>query len=64
MGINILAEDSVRKVGDLVGPADPSEAKTSQPESIRAKYGQDTKRNVIHAAKTSEDAAQVLFFLT
>lgn len=57
--MNILAEDSVRRILELVGPTDPSEAKSTNPECIRAKFGQDITKNVMHASKSSENAEKV-----
>ncbi|KAL5261318.1 hypothetical protein ACHWQZ_G007121 [Mnemiopsis leidyi] len=49
-------EDAIDGMRDMMGPADPEEAKKVAPESIRAKLGKNVLKNSIHAALDEERA--------
>jgi len=49
-------EDAIDGMRDMMGPADPEEAKKVAPESIRATLGKDVLKNAIHAALDEEKA--------
>lgn len=55
IGMELLAENAVEQWLDLAGPTDPAEAKTKCSRSLRARFGQDTTRNVVHASKSLEN---------
>lgn len=59
IGMELLAENAVEKWLDLVGPPDPAEAKTKCSRSLRARFGQDTTRNVVHASNSLEMTEKV-----
>ncbi|MQM00269.1 hypothetical protein Taro_033002 [Colocasia esculenta] len=46
----------------LIGPTDPTKAKISHPESIRAMCGTDIERNCVHGSDSSESAAKEITF--
>jgi len=49
-------EDAIDGMRDMMGPADPEEAKKVAPESIRATLGKDILKNAIHAPLDIEKA--------
>lgn len=60
----VLGENAVIKVSELVGPEDPEQAKTTNPDCLRARYGIDKIHNGIYISKTAESAerdARILF---
>uniref|UniRef100_A0A1B6C8C7 DM10 domain-containing protein n=2 Tax=Clastoptera arizonana TaxID=38151 RepID=A0A1B6C8C7_9HEMI len=56
IALELMGERGLEKLIKLVGPSDPSVAKTKAPSSIRALYGKDTVKNAIHASNTIESA--------
>ena len=50
--------DGVRAWLDRVGPSDPILARETHPSSLRARHGEDTLRNAVHASATVRDAAR------
>lgn len=59
VAMDLLAEDAVGRWEAMVGPMDPTVAKTERPGSIRASLGTDAIRNVIHSAKSSQHVEKV-----
>ncbi|KAJ3107121.1 Thioredoxin domain-containing protein 3 [Phlyctochytrium planicorne] len=46
----LKGEDVIAAWKEMIGPADPIEAKTTAPMSIRAVYGSDSIRNAVHGS--------------
>lgn len=46
----------------IKGPEDPSIAKVQAPNSLRAKYGEDSIKNYVHCSESTEAAQRVLIF--
>jgi nucleoside-diphosphate kinase len=51
VGIVVEGEDVLNRVREIMGATDPKEAK---PGTIRAKYGENTRRNVVHGSDSEE----------
>lgn len=60
IAMELLAEDAVNQLIQVVGPADPAEATSKSAGCLRARFGQDVTRNVIHAAKSLTHAERVI----
>lgn len=63
IGMELLAENAVDRWLELAGPTDPAEAKTKCSRSLRARFGQDTTRNVVHASKSLESTEKASFVI-
>ncbi|XP_025079362.1 nucleoside diphosphate kinase 7-like isoform X2 [Pomacea canaliculata] len=57
--VNTNAVDNWR---EAIGPTDPSRARTVAPTSIRAQYGIDVTRNVVHGSDSAASAVRELEF--
>ncbi|XP_067300716.1 thioredoxin domain-containing protein 6 isoform X2 [Pseudorasbora parva] len=55
-------EDVIPAWREFIGPPDIEEAKTQQPESLRAQYGTETLLNALHGSTDSEQASRELAF--
>ena len=60
--VAILLEDkkAISKVRQLLGATDPKEA---EPDTIRARFGQDRRHNAIHGSDSPESVAFEISFL-
>ncbi|KAL5250149.1 hypothetical protein ACHWQZ_G016021 [Mnemiopsis leidyi] len=52
----LSANNAVEKWRNIMGPTDPNEAKTSQPQSLRSKLGKDILKNGFHGSSSVEHA--------
>ncbi|EFJ06516.1 hypothetical protein SELMODRAFT_162298 [Selaginella moellendorffii] len=48
---------------ELIGPTDPSKARVSHPQTLRAKWGIDTQRNCVHGSDSSLSAGREISLL-
>ncbi len=55
----LAADDAIRKVRDLVGATDPAQAADG---TLRRRFGQDKRRNSVHASDGPETAAEEIAF--
>ncbi|XP_077071950.1 thioredoxin domain-containing protein 6 isoform X2 [Siphateles boraxobius] len=55
-------EDVIPAWREFIGPPDVEEARTTQPESLRAQYGTETLSNALHGSSDSEQASRELAF--
>ncbi|KAK7169547.1 hypothetical protein R3I93_005505 [Phoxinus phoxinus] len=55
-------EDVIPAWREFIGPPDVEEARTQQPESLRAQYGTETLSNALHGSSDSEQASRELAF--
>jgi len=51
VGIVVEGEDVLQRIREIMGATDPKEAKAG---TIRAKYGENTRRNVVHGSDSEE----------
>ena len=56
IALEVRQNDCVNKLRALVGPHDPDIAKALRPDTIRAKFGQNTIYNAVHCTDLEEDA--------
>ena len=56
IAMEVRQNDCVKKLRALVGPHDPDIAKALRPNTIRAKFGQNTVYNAVHCTDLEEDA--------
>ncbi|XP_066045354.1 thioredoxin domain-containing protein 3 [Chamaea fasciata] len=56
-------ENAVEEWRNLMGPADPEEAKKTCPESIRAQFAHDILSNAVHGSSNIEHAVRSIRFL-
>ncbi|XP_042149832.1 nucleoside diphosphate kinase 7 [Ixodes scapularis] len=55
--------ETPRQFKELAGPSDPFHASKLYPGSLRAEFGKDIRRNVVHCTDVPEDARlEVEFF--
>jgi len=56
--------DAVKRWSNLIGPENPADAKVSNPDSLRAKFGGTAVRNACHASLTEKAAiSEIAFFM-
>lgn len=55
VAIEVCGEDAVGRLRAVAGPIDYSIAARIRPQSIRAKYGQDSVKNAVHVTDLAED---------
>ncbi|XP_033727948.1 thioredoxin domain-containing protein 3 homolog isoform X25 [Pecten maximus] len=55
-------ENIINNFRDLLGPTSVEEAKEKQPESLRAKHGQETYMNALHGSSSEDQAMRELGF--
>eukprot|EP00092_Neocalanus_flemingeri_P000607 GFUD01000648.1.p1 GENE.GFUD01000648.1~~GFUD01000648.1.p1 ORF type:complete len:385 (+),score=98.14 GFUD01000648.1:37-1191(+) len=63
LAIELVRKDAVQKWRELLGPIDSEAARDSNPETLRARFGQDDINNVAHGSTNVEEAStEVNFF--
>ncbi|XP_069108089.1 thioredoxin domain-containing protein 3 homolog isoform X30 [Argopecten irradians] len=55
-------ENIINEFRDLIGPTSVEEAKEKQPESLRAKHGNQTYMNALHGSSSEDQAMRELAF--
>ncbi|KAJ1926539.1 hypothetical protein IWQ60_003714 [Tieghemiomyces parasiticus] len=58
LALELQKDDAVRSWLQLIGPADPAEAKAQAPDSLRAHFGTDSVRNAVHGPPDVTAATQ------
>lgn len=61
VAMEILGDDAIGRWKQLLGPANSVVARTDAPNSIRARFGSDSIRNVAHGPDSFASAASVSF---
>ncbi|KAF6716175.1 Nucleoside diphosphate kinase-like protein 5 [Oryzias melastigma] len=59
----LACEDAVTRWKSIVGPADITEAKETQPECLRAKYGTSDLKSALHASESFQEAVREIKFM-
>ncbi len=49
-GLEIVGENAIHSFNEFLGPEDSSVAKSSAPNSIRARFGINSIKNAVHSA--------------
>ncbi|XP_046998928.1 nucleoside diphosphate kinase 7 isoform X1 [Schistocerca americana] len=60
LAMELVAENGIAKWRETIGPTDSEVARTSAPESVRAKYGKDKSYNAVHGSDSVEAAEREL----
>jgi nucleoside-diphosphate kinase len=60
LAIELAGDDVVARVHELAGPADPADARSAAPRSLRALFGESRERNAVHVSASMEAAAREL----
>uniref|UniRef100_A0A5F8H045 Nucleoside diphosphate kinase homolog 7 n=1 Tax=Monodelphis domestica TaxID=13616 RepID=A0A5F8H045_MONDO len=60
IAMEILGDEAISEWKKLIGPANPSMARTDSPGTIRAKFGTDLLRNTVHGPDCFATAAKEL----
>merc|ERR1711959_29922 len=56
--LEIVGDNCVAVWNELMGPADPNEARSTAPSSIRAAFGTDAVQNAVHGSKNGQDSVR------
>jgi len=56
--LEIVGDNCVAVWNELIGPADPNEARSAAPSSIRAAFGTDAVQNAVHGSKNGQDSVR------
>lgn len=62
IAMELVGDDAIQRWKKLVGPTDPMEARKTDPETLRAIYGQEISSNGFHASTNIEEAIQSACF--
>lgn len=49
-GLEIVGENAIHSFNEFLGPEDAGVAKSSAPNSIRARFGTNSVKNAVHSA--------------
>jgi nucleoside-diphosphate kinase len=63
LAIEVTGDDVIARVHELVGPADPADAREAAPASLRALFGKSRALNAIHTSADGEAAKAELAYL-
>jgi nucleoside-diphosphate kinase len=63
LAVEVTGDDVIAAVHALAGPADPADARSAAPASIRAVFGADKLHNAVHVPATPEGAAAEIGYL-
>lgn len=62
IALELVGDDAVSKWKAIAGPFDPRAAKSQAPRSLRAQFGKDVVRNVVHASESIQHAEEEIGF--
>jgi nucleoside-diphosphate kinase len=63
LAIEVTGDDVIAKVHELVGPADPADAREAAPASLRAVFGTSRDKNAVHTSADIDVAAAEIAYL-
>lgn len=58
VAMELVGDNAIERWRKVMGPTNPSEARSADPESLRAIYGKETASNGFHGAENYEEAVQ------
>ncbi|XP_078695079.1 nucleoside diphosphate kinase homolog 7-like [Branchiostoma floridae x Branchiostoma belcheri] len=56
VAMELMGSNAIQAWRDLIGPTNPSDARSQNAQSLRAKYGTDNTRNAAHGSDSKESA--------
>jgi len=62
LGIELIADNSIKKWRALIGPTNSLKAKEEAPDSIRGMFGTDGTKNSVHGSDSIKSAQRELTF--
>ena len=62
LAMELVGSNAVMAWRELLGPTDPAKARSSAPQSIRARFGSDTTQNAAHGSDGISSATRELEF--
>lgn len=63
VGMELVGLDAIKAWRNLLGPTNSEKARSEDPESIRALFGTDGRKNACHGSDSPESAARELGFI-
>jgi len=60
VGLELVAENAVTAWRDFIGPTNSNTARSSKPDSLRAKFGTDGTKNAVHGSDSPTSAVREL----
>jgi len=62
LALELVRKNAIQKWRELLGPLDSETARDVNPDSLRAKFGQDSINNVAHGSANTEEASREINF--
>jgi len=62
LALEVVGANAISKVRTLIGPTDSGRARGEAPDSLRARFGTDGRRNAVHASDSEEASAREISF--
>ena len=65
LALEVVGANAIPVIRELIGPTDSGRARGEAPQSLRARFGTDGRRNAVHASDSEPSAArEIAFFLS
>eukprot|EP00041_Stephanoeca_diplocostata_P013344 m.233781 g.233781 ORF g.233781 m.233781 type:complete len:373 (+) comp19302_c0_seq1:162-1280(+) len=62
VALEIVGDNAISQARDLIGTTDPAQARAHNKDSIRARFGTDSRHNAVHGSDSTAAAARELDF--
>ena len=56
--MELIADNCVNKWNDFIGPENPKQAKSQNPDSMRSYFGENEVKNAVHGSESASKAAK------